>query len=82
MYSRNFRTIRMLVSSLIIAMTFGFAGAAFAQDSFEYNNAVIFSALIFIIVYPIGYQIGKNKLQKKIRELKLKKHLIEKELRN
>ena len=51
-------------------------------ESWEYNNAVIFSAVIFIIIYPIGYQIGKSKLQKKIRELKLKKHLIENELRN
>jgi len=50
-------------------------------ETWEYSNAVIFSAVIFAIVYPIGYVIGKNKLEKKLRELKLKKHLIEKEQR-
>lgn len=49
-------------------------------ETWEYSNAVIFSAVIFAIIYPIGYVIGKNKLEKKLRELKLKKHLIEKEL--
>ena len=51
-------------------------------ETWDYNNAVIFSAVIFAIIYPIGYTIGKNKLEKKLRELKLKKHLFEKELRN
>jgi len=50
-------------------------------ETWEYHNAVIFSAIIFIIIYPIGYTMGKSKLEKKLRELKLKKHLTEKEQR-
>lgn len=48
-------------------------------ETWDYHNAVIFSAIIFAIIYPIGYSMGKNKIEKKMRELKLKKHLIEKE---
>jgi len=48
-------------------------------ETWGYHNAVIFCAIIITIVYPIGYIIGKNKIEKKLRELKLKKHLIEKE---
>jgi hypothetical protein len=48
-------------------------------ENWEYHNAVIFSAVIFAIVYPIGFTMGKNQTEKKLRELKLKKHLIEKE---
>ncbi|PXX30689.1 hypothetical protein C7972_102318 [Arenibacter sp. ARW7G5Y1] len=33
-------------------------------ETWEYSNAVLFSAVIFIIIYPIGYVIGKNKLEK------------------
>lgn len=47
-------------------------------ENWEYDNAVIFSAVIFAIVYPIAYTMGKNQTEKKMRELKLKKHLIEK----
>ena len=49
-------------------------------ETWDYHNAVIFSAIIFAILYPIGYSMGKNKLEKKLRELKLEKHLIEKEI--
>lgn len=78
MYSRNFRTIRMLVSSLIIAMTFGFAGAAFAQDSFEFGNAeiafaidnfVMFICAILVLFMQAGFAMveagfngGKNSI--------------------
>ncbi|MCR8668055.1 hypothetical protein NO995_10205 [Aestuariibaculum sp. M13] len=48
-------------------------------ETWDYHNAVIFGAVIFAVIYPIGYSIGKNKLEKKLRGLKLKKHLIEKE---
>ena len=47
-------------------------------ETWEYHNAVLFSAVIFAIVYPIGYAMRKSKLEKKLRELKLKKHLIQK----
>jgi len=47
-------------------------------EAWEYQNAVIFSAIIFIIAYSIGYLLKKEKLEKKLRELKLKKYLIEK----
>lgn len=48
-------------------------------ETWNYHGAVLFSAVIFAIVYSIGYSMGKNKLEKKLRELKLKKHLIERE---
>lgn len=48
-------------------------------ENWEYDNAVIFSTIIFVIIYPIAYTMGENQTEKKLRELKLKKHLIEKE---
>lgn len=48
-------------------------------ENWEYQNAVLFCAIIYIIIYPIGYIMGKNKAEKKLRALKLKKYLIEKE---
>lgn len=48
-------------------------------ENWEYHHALLFCAIIFVVVYPIAYTIGKTKLEKKLKELKLKKHLIEKE---
>ena len=48
-------------------------------DTWGYQNAVIFSAVICFIVYLVSYSVAKNKLEKDLRELKLKKHLIEKD---
>ncbi|MFS4456821.1 hypothetical protein [Maribacter sp. 2304DJ31-5] len=36
-------------------------------ESWEYHNVVIFSAILYVIVYPIGYVIGKNKIEKRLR---------------
>ncbi len=49
-------------------------------DTWGYSNAVIFNAVIFAIVYLIGYSMRKNEIEKKLRELKLEKYLIEKDL--
>jgi len=37
-------------------------------ESWDYHNAVMFCALVYVIVYPIGYTMGKNKLEKRLRE--------------
>ena len=76
--------IRILIG-VIFAFLFpylpGRSGRRPMIETWEYSNAVIFSAVIFAIIYSIGYSIGKSKLEKQLRELKLKKHLIEKEQR-
>lgn len=65
--------------SLVFPFLPGRRGRKPMIENWEYPNAVLFSAIIFAIIYPIGYSIGKNKTEKKLRELKLKKYLIEKE---
>ncbi|MGY0393280.1 hypothetical protein ACW5R3_12065 [Bizionia sp. KMM 8389] len=66
--------------SLLFPYLPGKRGRSPMIETWEYQNAVLFSAAFYAITYPIGYSIGKNKLEKKLRELKLKKHLIEKEI--
>ncbi|MFT5193327.1 MAG: Amt family ammonium transporter [Cellvibrionaceae bacterium] len=76
MYSKNLRTVRMMVSGLIIAMTFGFAGAAFAQDGIEFSgveiafaidNFVMFICAVLVLFMQAGFAMveagfngGKN----------------------
>ncbi|QSS96686.1 hypothetical protein [Psychroflexus sp. ALD_RP9] len=67
-----------IVFSLLFPYLPGRRGRRPMIETWEYQNAVIFSAIIFIVAYLIGYLFKKDKLEKKIRELKLKRHLIEK----
>ncbi|MEL7271659.1 MAG: hypothetical protein AAGL34_18945 [Bacteroidota bacterium] len=46
--------------------------------SWEYDDALIFTSSIFGLTYIIGYFWRKEKLQKRIRELKLKEHILSK----
>ena len=48
-------------------------------ETWEYSHAVLYIAVIVAIFYPISYAMGKEKIEKEIRELKLSKHLLEKE---
>ncbi|MEM8856831.1 MAG: ammonium transporter [Chloroflexota bacterium] len=70
------RTVRMVVSGLIIAMTFGVAGAAFAQDGIEFSageiafaidNFVMFICAVLVLFMQAGFAMveagfngGKN----------------------
>lgn len=70
------RTVRMIVSGLIIAMTFGVAGAAFAQDGIEFSageiafaidNFVMFICAVLVLFMQAGFAMveagfngGKN----------------------
>jgi len=78
------RIKKMIPIGILIGIAFSFLfpylpgrrGRSPMIETWEYHNAVLFSAAIFAIVYPIGYAMRKSKLEKKLRELKLKKHLI------
>ena len=48
-------------------------------EHWDYENALIFVVIVFIITYLIAYSWRKNKITKRHRELKLKKHLLEKQ---
>ncbi|MEM9773804.1 MAG: ammonium transporter [Chloroflexota bacterium] len=70
------RTVRMIVSGLIIAMTFAVAGAAFAQDGIEFSageiafaidNFVMFICAVLVLFMQAGFAMveagfngGKN----------------------
>ncbi|WP_420574001.1 hypothetical protein [Kordia sp.] len=49
-------------------------------ETWGYQNAVLFGVVIFPIVCAVCYIMAKSKLEKKLRELKLKKYLAEKEI--
>lgn len=68
-----------IIFSFLFPFIPGLRGRRPMIENWEYQNAVLFCAIIYIIIYPIGYTKGKNKAEKKLRELKLKKYLIEKE---
>jgi hypothetical protein len=47
-------------------------------ENWEYSNALIFVAILFTLTYIIAYYWRKDKLIKRIRDLKLKEHLLQK----
>ncbi len=49
-------------------------------EKLEYHEAILFYFVIMAITLSLFYLWKMNKLKKKLRELKLKIHLIEKEL--
>lgn len=48
-------------------------------DNWEYSHALIFVTILFTVTYIIAYYWRKDKLKKRVRDLKLKEHLLQKE---
>lgn len=81
------RMKKLIPLALLVGIIFSFTlpfiptrGRKPMTETWVYTNAVIFSAFLYAIIYPASYIIGKQRLKKKLRELKLEKHLLEKEL--
>ncbi len=67
-----------IIFSFIFPFMPGHRGKEPLAEQWGYQNAVIFSATVLFIAYPIGYILRKERIEKKLRQLKLKKHLIKK----
>ena len=67
---------------LLVPFVPGRRGRRPSIETWGYTNAVIFASVVFVFMYVISYVMKKSELEKKLRELKLKKHLLEKRLKN
>ena len=55
----------------------GRRGRPASIETMEYNDAILFTGIIWIIVIPLSYFWKKEKFNKKIRALNLKKKHLE-----
>ena len=67
--------------SFVLPYVPGRSGNGTPEENWGYLNSVIVFIIIFFIIYLWGYQKQKEKLEKEMRALKLKKHLIEEEIK-
>ncbi len=77
------RAIKEIIILTFLAITFPFLpgrrGRKPMIENWEYGNALVFVSILFAFVYLISYFWRKDKLEKRIRELKLKEYLIQKQ---
>lgn len=48
------------------------------MEYIDYPYAVLFNIVLLFAIYCISYEISKNRIKTKMRQLKLKKHLDKK----
>lgn len=71
----------LLLTGLAIIFPFlpGRGGRRPMIENWDYQDALIFVVIIFVITYLLFHSWRKNKMNKRMRELKLKKHLLDKQ---
>lgn len=73
--------IREILILTGVAILFPFLHGKYGRrpmiENWEYDNALIFIVIVFVITYVLAHSWRKDKLSKRLRELKLKKHLLE-----
>lgn len=74
------KVLKEILGLIVLAIIFPFLpgkrGRKPMVENWEYDYALIFVAILFFIIYLITYYWRKEKLEKRIRELKLKQHLL------
>ncbi|MFS4494569.1 hypothetical protein [Maribacter sp. 2308TA10-17] len=77
------RVIREILLLTGLAIIFPFLPGKFGRrpmiENWDYSDALIFVVIIFVVTYIGILSWRKNRLNKRMRELKLKKHLLHKQ---
>ena len=75
------RVVKEIIFLTVVAIIFPFLpgrrGRKPMIENWEYSNALVFISILFAIVYLISYFWRKDKLERRMRELKLKEYLMQ-----